>query len=369
MPTSGDDTIGVEEEFFLVDARTTALVPRGSEVVDAGDGEFEAEFHQALVENASDVCTDLVELGAQLRARRDRLAELAGARGLRVISAGTTPVADLGAQEVTDSPRFHRMLDDYQQLAREQLICGSQTHVGFADRDESIEVMNRVRVWLPVLLALSASSPYFAGVDTGYASYRTQVWSRWPTSGMPASFESWAQYQEVTSALVDSGAIADTAMLYWWLRPSQHVPTLEFRVADAATTVEEAVMLAGLSRAIADHARHEVRDGRPAGPARPEWLAVATWRAGRFGLDGDLLDPIGGSAVPAVHLVRTFLGIVDAHLGSGPERDLVLGTLEAVVAGGNSAARQRAAFERRGRMEDVVQHVVAETAAGLPAGA
>ena len=156
-------------------------------------------------------------------------------------------------------------------------------------------------------------------------------------------------------------------MLYWWLRPSQHVPTLEFRIADAATTVDEAVMLAGLSRAIADHARHEVRDGRPADPARPEWLAVATWRAGRFGFDGDLLDPVGGSAVPAHDLVRTLLGIVDAHLGAGPERDLVLRTLESVVVGGNSAARQRAAFDRRGRMEDVVEHLVAETAAGLPA--
>ncbi|MET0457847.1 MAG: glutamate--cysteine ligase [Ilumatobacteraceae bacterium] len=367
MAASGDDTIGVEEEFFLVDAATTALVPRGGEIVDAGGGQFEAEFHQALVENASDVCTDLVDLGRQLGDRRARLAQLAGERGLRIISAGTTPIADLGAQEVTDSPRFHRMLDDYQQLAREQLICGSQTHIGFADRDESIGVMNRVRPWLPVLLALSASSPYFAGADTGYASYRTQVWTRWPTSGMPAAFDSWEQYQEVTAGLVDSGAIADTAMLYWWLRPSQHVPTLEFRVADAATTVEEAVMLAGLSRAIADHARGEIRDGRPAELIRPEWLAVATWRAGRFGLDGELLDPVGGAAVAASELVRTLVGIVDAHLGTGAERDVVLGTLEAVMASGSSATRQRAAFQRRDRMEDVVEHLVAETAEGLPA--
>ena len=261
------------------------------------------------------------------------------------------------------------MLDDYQQLAREQLICGSQTHVGFADRDESIEVMNRVRVWLPVLLALSASSPYFAGNDTGYASYRTQVWSRWPTSGMPAAFDSWAQYQAVTTGLVDTRGHRrhGDALLVAAAEPARpHAGVPHRRRGD--------------DRRRGGHARrpqsgdrrarpHEVRDGRPADLARPEWLAVATWRAGRFGLDGDLLDPVGGSAVPALDLVRTLLGIVDAHLGAGPERDLVLGTLETVVVGGNSAARQRAAFDRRGRMEDVVEHLITETAAGLPARA
>ncbi|MET0144629.1 MAG: glutamate--cysteine ligase [Ilumatobacteraceae bacterium] len=363
---TADFTLGVEEEFFVVDASSWAVVPRASAVIDASDGAFEAEFHQALVENASTVFEDARQLGDQLGERRAHLAGLASAHGLRLVSAGSVPTLDIGRQMVTAGPRFERMLDDYQQVAREQLICGSQTHVGFRDRDESIEVMNRIRPWLPVLLALSASSPFFAGGDTGYASYRAQLWSRWPTAGMPAAFGSWPEYQEVTTELVTSGAIADKAMLYWWLRPSQHAPTLEFRIADAATTTAEAVMLAGLSRGLARWTTSLVRDGAPAIDVRPEWLALSTWRASRFGLTGELLDPLSRRSIAGPDLVRRLVALVGQDIGTERERDAVLGTVERVLEVGNSADRQRRVFALHDRLEDVTRYLADETVSGSP---
>lgn len=364
MVPTADFTIGVEEEFLVVDGASGRLVPRGPELVDAGAGRFDAEFHQALVESATGIHVQLADLHAELSTLRRGLVELAHERGLRIVSAGAIPTVDLGMQEVTDGDRFGRMLDDYQHLAREQVICGLQTHVGFADRGESIEVMNRARPWLPVLLALSGSSPYVAGTDTGYDSYRVQQWSRWPTAGMPAPFRSWEEYQSIVRELVVCGAIADTAMIYWWLRPSQHAPTIEFRIADAATTVDEAVMIAGLSRAIARMLTGEVRNGVPDAGVGPEWLDVATWRASRFGLAGDLLDPVSRNRAPATEVVSSMVQLVQRHL-EHDERDRVLTTLDRVLAEGNSATRQRRAFARRERHEDVVDHLATETISGL----
>ena len=356
LPTTADFTIGVEEEFFLAEPETGRLLPRAREITGTHDG-FDDELHQALVESGTPVCSHLEELRDAVLDRRSRLARIASRRDLLVISAGTAPRTDLDAQRVTDTGRFHRMLDEYQLVAREQLIAAAQTHVGFVDRDEAVAVMARVRPWISVLLALTASSPFFDGRDTGFASYRAQIWSRWPTSGMPATFESWQHYRSVVSSLVAAGLVADEKMIYTWLRPSLHVPTLEFRIADAASTVEEAVMVAGLSRALAVAEATSLRDGRDALQQRPEVLDLGVWQASRHGLDDGLSDPlaspVSGAMADSETVVTRLLEHVDRHLGDEVERRLVVDAVDGVLRHGNSAARQRSVLQRRHDLADV----------------
>lgn len=358
MAATPDFTLGMEEEFFLIDPARERPVPRAREITTSHD-HFDDELHQALVEADTPVCHHLDELRTAIVDRRRRLADAAAGRGLVVISAGTAPQMDVDEQEVTDSGRFHRMLDDYQLVAREHLIAAAQTHIGFADRNEAIAVMARVRPWVPVLLALTASSPYFDGRDTGFASFRAQIWSRWPTSGMPSTFDSWEHYCEVVSTMVEAGLIADERMIYTWLRPSRAHSTLEFRIADAAATVEEAVMVAGLSRALASVETSALRAGHDAVQQRREMLELGVWQASRHGLDAGLADPLAPSVPGALGepevVVGRLLDHVDRHLGDDVERSMVVGAVERVLRHGNSARRQRIASERTGSLTGVVR--------------
>ena len=363
MQDTADFTIGMEEEYFLVDPSTGAAVPRAREITGSHD-QFDDELHQALVETGTPVCSHLVDLRDTIVRRRSQLEELANERRLAVISAGTVALTDLDHQQVTDSGRFHRMLDDYGLVARQQLIAAAQTHIGFADRNECVAVMLRVRPWMPVLLALTASSPFFDGQDTGFASYRTQVWSRWPTSGMPWRFESWQHYRDVVATLVASGMLADEKMIYAWLRPSLHVPTLEFRIADAASTIDEAVMVAGLSRALARTEAVAFRAGRDPVEWRPEMLDLAVWQSSRHGLDGGLADPLAeplsGAVGDAGDVVHHLLEHVGAHLGDETERVMVVDAVERVLDEGNSATRQRRVSEGVGGLAGVSTALAAE---------
>jgi glutamate---cysteine ligase / carboxylate-amine ligase len=219
-------------------------------------------------------------------------------------------------------------------------------------------------------LALTASSPFFDGKDTGFASYRAQIWMRWPTSGMPSTFESWQHYRDVVSTMVASGLIADDKMIYTWLRPSLHVPTLEFRIGDAASTVEEAVMVAGLSRALAMAETSALRAGRQPIEQRPELLDLGVWQASRHGLDDGLADPLADPITGTVReseiVVAHLLDHVEPHLGDSVERGLVLDAVERVLRHGNSAERQRAALQRSGDLVDVT-HMLAREFLGTSA--
>jgi carboxylate-amine ligase len=315
-----------------------------------------------MIETNTPVCTTLAEVRQALRRARRALVEAAGQQGLAIAAAGTHPFSSWADQEVTDKTRYHNLAADYRQVFREEVVFGCHVHVGFDDREAAIQAMNRVRPWLPVLLALSANSPFWVGADTGYASYRTEVWNRWPTAGMPQSFASRAEYDALVETLMATGSVREPTKLYWDVRPSARQETLEFRVADSVMTVDEAVMVAGLVRALAVTAHAAADRGDPDPRPRPELLRAAKWRAARHGLEADLVDVLAGQARPAAELVEAFLAEVRPALEEAGDLEEVTELVRATLAGGTGAARQRQVFRRTGRLEDVVDLVVEATA-------
>ena len=240
-------TLGVEEEFHLVDLRTRRLTARGPELLKRLPDGYVAELQRCVVETNTRVVDTLDGLRTELVDRRRVLVDTAAELGIGVVAAGAVPLSVPAEMQVTRTARYRRMLADYQLLAREQLICGTQVHVGVDDRDEAVAVAHRLAPHLPTLLALSASSPFWSdGSDTGYSSVRTLVWQRWPTTGPAAPVETAAEYDALVEDLVATGVIADVGMVYFDVRPSASAPTLELRVCDSCPSVDTIVLIAGL---------------------------------------------------------------------------------------------------------------------------
>jgi glutamate---cysteine ligase / carboxylate-amine ligase len=358
--------IGVEEEFHVVDLATRLAAPEVDALLAqlSGDG-FAPELQRSLVETNTMPCLGLNELRAELVRLRGELANAAQPLGLGVVAAGSVPLTNPSDNDVSHGARYARMQREYQMLAREQHICGTQVHVDVPDRDVAIQVIQRVAPWLPVFLALSASSPYWQGADSGYASSRTLVWQRWPTAGPPGPLSSAAEYDALIADLVASGTISDPGMVYFDVRPSAHVPTVELRICDACPLVDDVLLLTGLFRALVLKSRADLLADRPPPPSiRHELLRAATWRAARAGLESDLVDlhdPDGPRLASASTLVNKLTRLVRDQLEETGDREQVEELAEAALSRGSAAARQRRAFGRRGEYRDVVDNLLAET--------
>jgi len=362
-------TIGVEEEYQIVDPETRALRGRAQRVLpDARQALGEEVQHELLLsqlETATPICHDLAAVRREVTRLRREVIAAAARHGSKIAAAGTHPFSRWQAQQITPKDRYLGLERDYARLARELVICGCHVHVGFDDPEGAVRVLNRVRPWLAPLLALSANSPYFEGADTGYASFRTELWNRWPTAGPPHHFASRREYDDLVAALVATGSIKDPTNLYWDVRlPATH-PTIEFRVADVCATVEEAVMLAGLARALTRTCAEGARRDDPYAAACPELLRAAHWRAARHGLDADLIDPDGRRSIPAPEAVERLLAFVRPALEVEDDWDEVSALVRATLQHGNGAARQRAVYRRTGRLEDVVDSIIKETEKGI----
>lgn len=356
--------LGVEEELHLVDLGTRRLTARAPELLRLlPPGTYVPELQRSVVEINSDVVDDLTGLHAELTRRRALLADVAGSLGVGAVAAGTVPLVRHHELAVTDSTRFRHMEEEYQLLSREQLICGSQVHVDVADRDEAIMVSHRVAPYLPVFLALSAGSPFSeSGTDTGYASSRTLIWSRWPTTGPVAPAADGAEYDRLVADLIASGVITDPGMLYYDLRPSSAISTLELRVCDSCTDVDTLVLVAGLFRALVEHETRAHAAGRAPLVLSPAMMRAAQWRAARSGLEGDLIDVGMARPRPAADVVSSLIDLVEPELVDSGDLAQVRALADRVVLRGTSAQRQRIALRRRGRLEDVVDALVLETA-------
>ena len=327
---------------------------------DALGDQVEAELNRSQVETGTRVCTTLAEIRAELERLRRLLREAAARAGCSVVSAGTHPTAAPEDSEVNPAKeRYRRLEQEFQAVAREQLVNGCHVHVGIADRDLAIEVLDRVRPWLAPVVALAANSPFWAGADSGYASYRTEVWTRWPLTGMPEPLASRADYDGLVTALQAVEALPDATFLYWDVRPSARYQTLEFRAADACLTVDDAVMVAGLWRAIARTAAEEARAGEPRAVLRGELIDAARWRAARYGVQGTLVDLTEGRTAPAGAVVDRLLAHLRPALEAAGDWDEVNGLVERTLACGNGAMRQRAALACRGEMADVLALLLA----------
>jgi carboxylate-amine ligase len=362
-------TVGVEEEFHLVDPEDRTLSGSADRVLAIAaelGGELNPELQRSAVETATPVCSTLRELHGEIAARRREVLAAADRAGLRVVAAGTLPTPTGDLREAFPRPRYERMVTEYAEVGREQLVCALQVQVGVEDRELAVAALPWLAPWLPVVLALSASSPFYDGRDTGYASYRAVLWSRWPTAGPPLAFASAAEYDALVADLVGSGVITDPGMVYFDVRPSARYPTLEVRVCDAAPLLDDAVTIAGLARALVVTAVRQA-DGRAAATPRlrHELLRGATWRAARSGLGDVLVDPREPRSVPAREAVATLLEHVRPALDETGDAERVVAGVDAVVRRGTSTERQRAVFEGRQRLADVVDATAEETRAGL----
>jgi carboxylate-amine ligase len=355
----------VEEEFLLVDARSGRPAPAAEEVLagheDDDTGALEREFTLQQVETATPVVTDLTELRRSLVALRAEVAAAAQAAGTVPLATGTSPVPVTAL--TTPTPRYRRMTELYGLTAREQLTCGCHVHIGIESEEEAVGALDRIRPWLSPLVALAANSPFWQGQDTAYASYRSQVWGRWPTAGGTAPFGSADVYRACVDDLLKSGTILDEGMVYFDVRLSRTYPTLEVRVADVAMDADDAVLVAALAAALVETGAREWRDGVPPIPVRPELIRLATWRAARSALDGELVDLVERTPVPARLLLERLVQHVRPALEEAGRLDDVRALIGQVLARGTGAARQRAAFERRGRIRDVVELLAERTVA------
>ncbi len=370
-------TVGIEEEYHLVDRATRDLAsdPPPSLMDECKaelDQQVSPEFLRTQIEVGTRVCTGLAEARADLARLRATVARVAGRHGLAPIAAATHPFADWDAQKPTDAERYNTIARDLQMVGRRLVICGMHVHVGIEDEELRIDLMNQVAYFLPHLLALSTSSPFWRGEDTGLKSYRVSVFNGLPRTGLPEMFASWGEYQRHIRMLTTAGLIDDATKLWWDVRPSARFPTLEMRITDICTRLDDTISIAALFRCLLRMLWRLRRSNQ-------RWRLYARmlveenrWRAQRYGIDEGLVDFGKGAIVPYAILLDEIIELVaeDArHFGCAAE---VAGARD-ILARGTSADRQRRAFgaalaagaPRKAALDSVVDHLVAETVAGL----
>ncbi|WP_433506668.1 carboxylate-amine ligase [Pseudonocardia halophobica] len=348
-------TVGVEEEFLLVDPVTGRARAVATSILRSAGPEADtlcAELQREQLETGTDPCRDLGHLADEIRRTRVAAQSAAEAIGVGVVPLATYPL-DV---EPTTSPneRYRRMVERFGLIGREQLTCGCHVHVGVADDEEAVAALDRVRPWLAPLLALSVNSPFWAGADTGYAGYRAQVWARWPSAGPYAPFGSAAGYRALADTMLGTGTLLDPAMLYFDARVSAHHPTVEIRVADVCREPDDAVLVAALARALVETAVREWRAGTDPDPVRTEVLRLASWRAARSGVAADLVDPLTWKPAPARTVLDRLVAHVRGALDDAGDLPLVADLLDAVLRRGTGAERQRAVFRSTGDLRAVV---------------
>lgn len=352
-------SVGVEEELLLVDRDRGTAAPLGVQVVDRAASErsgqpVEHEFKQEQVETASDPCEQLGQLRAQLGERRAVARKSAQEHGVDVAALATNP-GKLRPRATPDE-RYLRMVDEFGLLAREQLTCGQHIHVSVDSRAEGVAVLDRIRVWLPILLALSANSPFWQEQDTGYASFRTVLWGRWPSAGPADLFGDEAGYDAAVRGLIDAGAALDDGMIYFDARLSANYPTVEIRVADVCTDIRDAVLLAGLARGLVDTALRQADD--PPAPVGIPLLRAATWRAARWGTAGDLLHPLTGRRKSAWAVIDELVERITPALRDNGDLAEIEAGLDRIKQGGTGAERQRAVFAESEDLDAVLADAV-----------
>ena len=373
--------VGVEEELLLVDPATGRVRPVADRALRAhrepsAEGgtqgsDVAPELFRQQIETRTDPCSTLDDLAGQLRAGRRTVTGLAEKVGAAAV-AMPAPVLGDGEGDVTREPRYERIREEFGELARSSLVCAMHVHVEVADAVEGVRAIDGIRPWLPVLLAVSANSPYYRGHDTGHASWRTQLWTRWPTAGAGEAFASAAVYDEVRRALMEWGIALDDGMVYFDARLSANHPTLEVRVADVCTDLDDAVLVAALARALVTTAAEpdtgpdiRVDSGSdiagPGGRWRSELLRAATWRASRYGLADRLVHPTLMRLAPAREVLECLVTRVEPALEAAGDLDVVADLLERLLARGGGDTRQRRVFEAHGSLEAVVADLAART--------
>jgi glutamate---cysteine ligase / carboxylate-amine ligase len=363
---AGGITLGVEEEFVLLDPSTGAVVLAAPDLVRLLDGEpgVQEELMRFQVEIATGVCTGLDGVGRELVRLRRLVADAAAHLGCRLVASGTAPYRTPGLAAVTDQPRYRELARRYGRLVADAGTCGCHVHVGVPSRDLGVQVLARLRPWLASLLAITVNSPIAGGHDTAWASWRYPLWSRWPTATAPAVWPDAAAYDGAVRRLIGQGAALDERSVYVFARLSPRYPTVEIRVADVCLDVDTAVLLAGLTRALVATALAEARRGTPVAAAPARWVAAALAAAARQGLAGAGVDPFTGRTVDARSLRSRLLNHVGAALSDRGDADAITGLLRLLDDRGTGADRQRALFTAADSAPGFVEALASATLPG-----
>jgi len=344
-----------------VDSHTGVPLLSNTAVAAAGTAlgiDLQLELSRCQIETATPVCARISDLDRELRRARSLAAAAAARSGTQLLATGV-PVLGPVPRAITDTPRYRRMADGFGALA-EQVICGCHVHVCVPDRETAVQVSNHLRPWLPALLALTANSPIIANVDTGYASWRRILWARWPSAGPPPYFRSARHYDALVATMLDCGSILDPAMVYWDVRLSAHLPTIEIRISDVPATVHETVLLAVLVRALVTTALSALGRGDLARPVGDDLLRAACWRAAHDGLTGHGIDTAAQNLIPVARLLGLLLAHVRTALEGTGDYACTRAAVARVLDHGNGAVNQRRAL-CTGTVADVVRTVADRT--------
>jgi len=361
-------TLGIEEEFQIIDPVTRELRSHIQEILGEGKvtlkEQIKPEMHQSVVELGTDVCGDMNKAREQVIALRGHLARTAARAGLKIASAGTHPFSHWFDQHITEGERYATIVKDMQQVARANLIFGLHVHVGIPDRETAIHVMNQMRYFLPHLYALSTNSPFWVGRNTGLKGYRLKVFERFPRTGMPDAFESLSEYEDFTKLLIKTGCIDNPKKIWWDIRLHPFFDTLEVRICDAQSRVDDTMALAALIQAIVARLFKLLWQNTTFRVYRRRLIDENRWRASRYGLEGMLIDFGRECEVPVLDLMEELLQFISTEVDElGTQREIE--HVRKILHHGTGADRQIAAWEREHNMHDVVDHLVSETYEGL----
>jgi len=360
-------TIGVEEEFQIIDPATCDLRSHVMQIVNevspSIQEQVKSEMHQSIVETGTRICENVEELRIEMHRTRGELIAAAERAGLQVAAAGTHPFASWIDQVISPGERYENIVEELQQLARSLLIFGMHIHVAMPDKQTTIDMMNMVSYFLPHLLSLSTSSPFWMGRNTGLKSFRTTVFRRFPRTGIPEQFQSWSEYENFTNLLMQLHCIDNPKKIWWDVRPHPVFGTLEFRMCDCTTKVEEATAIAALTQAIVVKLHRLYTSNQSWRIYRRALIEENKWRAARYGIEGKLIDFGKEQEVPMRTLIPELLELVDDVVDDLGSRSAV-NYVNTILSEGTSAERQLKVYERTGDLQAVVQHIVAETRAG-----
>jgi glutamate---cysteine ligase / carboxylate-amine ligase len=364
-------TLGIEEEFAIVDPETRELRSHIQEILEGGKillkEQIKPEMHQSVVELGTEICPDIKCAREHVTDLRSKLASLAGERGLKIASAGTHPFSHWRDQLITEGERYQQILRDMQTLARANLIFGLHVHVGIPNREAAIHVMNQARYFLPHIYALSVNSPFWVGRDTGLKGYRLKVFERFPRTGIPDAFESLSEYEDYCKLLVKTGCIDNPKKIWWDIRLHPVFDTLEVRVCDAQSRVDDTLAIAGLIQAVISKLFKLLRRNTTFRLYRRRLLDENRWRATRYGIEGSLIDFGREAEVQTRSLLNELLEFISTEVNElGSQREMA--HIERIMREGTGADRQLAVFAKTQDIKAVVDQIVAETYEGLALG-
>jgi glutamate---cysteine ligase / carboxylate-amine ligase len=361
--------IGVEEEFMLVDPKTFELSNDTAAFLQAADRDYpdnvKAEFHASVVEIVTDPCANVDEARDQLLRHRASVVRLAHEHDLLVAAAGTHPITHWKDVRITEGVRYAAILDNLQDIARANLIYGMHCHVEIEDPDARIHVMNAARYFLPHILALSTSSPFWQGKPTGHMSTRTHVFKRFPRTGVPDYFGDSDEYERFVKLLVQTGTIDNAKMIYWDIRPHPFFPTIEFRICDTPTRVEETLAIVALIQALVQKLLTLYENNLGYRLFRRALIAENVYRAARYGVNGKLIDFKKREEIETRQAIRDLVEFLEPNFCALGTLDYVP-LVERMLEEGTSAERQLACFTRTRDAREVTKLIVKETVEGLP---